>query len=50
MRVDNPGDFVKKYDVSSLQLVTLAGERCDPEAIKWLRRNLPRAIINDNWW
>lgn len=50
MRVDNPGDFVKKYDVSSLEVISIAGERCDPETISWLRRNFPRTIINDNWW
>lgn len=50
IRVDHDGDFIKKYDMSALQLITLAGERCDPETIKWLRKNFPRTIINDNWW
>ena len=31
-------------------MLTLAGERCDPETIMWLRKQFPRTIINDNWW
>lgn len=30
--------------------VGLAGERCDPETIKWLRKHMPKTIINDTWW
>ena len=30
MRVDHNGDWIKKYDVSSLEVISVAGERTDP--------------------
>ena len=36
IRRDDPdGDFVKKYDLSGFRALFLAGERADPETIKW---------------
>jgi propionyl-CoA synthetase len=37
------------YDLSSLQAVFLAGERCDPPTATWLQTQLDRPVI-DNWW
>jgi propionyl-CoA synthetase len=47
---DYEGEYVKKYDVSSLQGFHLVGERCDPDTIWWVNRHFPHVIINDNWW
>ncbi len=47
---DYEGEWVKKYDTSSLQGFHLVGERCDPDTIWWVHKHLPHCIINDNWW
>lgn len=49
-RVDYEGSKIKDYDISKLVSVNLAGERCDPDTIWWLRNNIPNACIHDNWW
>jgi len=28
----------------------MAGERCDPNTIRWMNKTIPSAILNDNWW
>ena len=33
---DKEGAFVKKYDTSSITGIHLAGERCDPDTVRWL--------------
>ncbi len=48
-REDPDGDFVKKYDLSCLRVLYLAGERADPETIKWAERHLNVPVI-DHWW
>ena len=48
-RVDNQGEFVKKYDISSLHALFLAGERADPETIKWAQKHLKVDVV-DHWW
>jgi len=48
---DTYGDAVRKYDISSLISVVLAGERCDPESVKWMKSALgEKVLINDNYW
>jgi len=47
---DHEGEWVKKYDTSSLESFHLVGERCDPDTIWWINGHFPHAIINDNWW
>jgi len=48
---DNNGDFVKRYDISSLKTIMMAGERCDPATHKWLQDQVPKnVLINDNYW
>lgn len=47
---DFEGELLKQHDISSLKSVHLAGERCDPETIRWLQRLLPNVHLNDNWW
>ncbi|MEM9716204.1 MAG: propionyl-CoA synthetase [Pseudomonadota bacterium] len=48
-RVDPAGEFVRKYDTSSLQSLFLAGERADPDTIEWAERKLNVPVI-DHWW
>ena len=41
--------LMKKYDLSSLKTIFVAGERCDPPTLAWLQEisNLP---VIDHWW
>ncbi|MFY0624610.1 MAG: propionyl-CoA synthetase [Pelagimonas sp.] len=48
-REDPKGDFVKKYDLSCLGQVYLAGERADPDTIVWAQDQLNVPIV-DHWW
>lgn len=48
-RVDPDGDFIKKYDLSCLQSLFLAGERADPDTIVWAQDHLGVPVI-DHWW
>ncbi|WP_189640749.1 propionyl-CoA synthetase [Paramylibacter ulvae] len=48
-RVDPKGEFVKKYDLSGLRYLFLAGERADPDTIKWAQDQLGVPVI-DHWW
>ena len=46
---DPQGAFVSKYDLSNFRTLFLAGERADPETIKWAERTLGVPVI-DHWW
>lgn len=46
---DPHGDFIKQYDLSSLQTQFLAGERCDVATLEWYREHIPIPAI-DHWW
>ncbi len=46
---DPAGDFIGKYDLSSLRHLFLAGERADPETIRWAQDKLSIPVI-DHWW
>lgn len=48
-RVDPKGEFVKKYDLSDLKYLFLAGERADPDTIQWAEHQLGVPVI-DHWW
>ncbi|WP_372886168.1 propionate-CoA ligase PrpE [Shimia sp.] len=48
-REDPKGDFVKKYDLSCLKQVYLAGERADPDTIVWAQEQLQVPVV-DHWW
>ncbi|WP_439142169.1 propionate-CoA ligase PrpE [Planktotalea sp.] len=48
-REDPKGEFVKKYDLSCLNVVYLAGERADPDTIEWAQNQLNVPVI-DHWW
>lgn len=46
---DPNGDLMKKYDLSSLNVLFLAGERCDPATYEWAGELLQKPVI-DHWW
>ena len=48
-REDPKGEFVKKYDLSSLKALYLAGERADPDTIIWAQDQLGIPVV-DHWW
>lgn len=47
---DYDGEWIKKFDTSSINSYALVGERCDPDTILWIHKHLPHVIINDTWW
>ncbi|MCV2882913.1 propionate-CoA ligase PrpE [Actibacterium sp. XHP0104] len=48
-REDPTGEYIKKYDLSGLRAVFLAGERADPDTIVWAQQQLGVPIV-DHWW
>jgi len=46
---DPNGTFFKKYDLSSFETLFLAGERADPDTLKWAESLLKVPVI-DHWW
>ncbi|AOY57889.1 MULTISPECIES: propionyl-CoA synthetase [Desulfococcus] len=48
-RDDPKGELIKKYDLSNFKILFLAGERSDPDTIKWSEDNLKVPVI-DHWW
>ena len=46
---DPDGALIKNYDLSSLRYQFLAGERCDPDTLKWCETKLGVPTI-DHWW
>jgi propionyl-CoA synthetase len=48
-REDPDGDYLKRYDLSGLRMLFLAGERCDPDTLRWATDLLGVPVI-DHWW
>lgn len=48
-REDPTGEFIKKYDLSCLNAIYLAGERADPDTIEWMQDKLGKPVY-DHWW
>ncbi len=46
---DPAAEHMKKYNLSGLQSLFLAGERCDPDTLHWAEENLGVPVI-DHWW
>ena len=46
---DPEAEYLKKYDISSLRTLFLAGERADPDTIMWAERHLKVPVV-DHWW
>lgn len=42
-------ELMKKYDLSSLKSIFVAGERCDPSTLLWLKEISQLPVI-DHWW
>jgi propionyl-CoA synthetase len=48
-RQDPTGELLATYDISSLQSLFLAGERCDSDTLHWAEQQLGVPVI-DHWW
>ena len=48
-RDDPQGELIKKYDISKMRYLYLAGERADPDTIEWAQRHVGVPVI-DHWW
>ena len=48
-KVDPEGEFLRQYDLSGMDALFLAGERCDPDTLQWAREKLDKPVI-DHWW
>ncbi len=46
---DPTGEFVRRHDLSAFRTLFLAGERADPETLRWAERQLGVPVI-DHWW
>jgi propionyl-CoA synthetase len=46
---DPKGEHIRRYDLSRFRTLFLAGERADPETIKWAEANL-KVPVYDHWW
>ncbi|MBM1310490.1 propionyl-CoA synthetase [Sulfitobacter mediterraneus] len=48
-REDPKGEYRKKFDLSGLRALYLAGERADPDTIEWAQEILDIPVY-DHWW
>ena len=46
---DPEAKFLKKYDLSSVQNIFMAGERCDSATYEWTKKVTGKEVI-DHWW
>jgi len=46
---DPSGALIKNYDFSNFRALFLAGERCDPDTLRWAESHLHVPVI-DHWW
>ncbi len=46
---DPNGELIRKYDLSGMRTLFLAGERCDPDTLHWAEDKLGVPVI-DHWW
>ncbi len=46
---DPKGEYAKKYDLSSLKHIFVAGERCDSDTLNWTKEVTGKEVI-DHWW
>lgn len=46
---DPKGEWAKKYDLSHLRTIFMAGERCDSPTLEWTKEVTGKPII-DHWW
>jgi propionyl-CoA synthetase len=48
-REDPKGSYISRYNLSTLRTLFLAGERCDPDTLRWAEAHLHVPVI-DHWW
>ena len=48
-REDSDAGFMKNYDLSNFKTLFLAGERLDPDTLRWAENHLGVPVI-DHWW
>ncbi|KRW97355.1 propionyl-CoA synthetase [Paracoccus sp. MKU1] len=48
-REDPEGKWIKRYKLHDLQALFLAGERADPDTVKWAQEHLGVPVV-DHWW
>ncbi|WP_333670684.1 AMP-binding protein [Elioraea tepidiphila] len=48
-REDADGRIMARHDLSRLEALFLAGERCDPDTVTWAEKLLGKPVI-DHWW
>lgn len=46
---DPKAELLKKYDLTQFRTLFLAGERADPDTVKWAEDALGKPVI-DHWW
>jgi propionyl-CoA synthetase len=46
---DPEGELIADYDLGGFRALFLAGERCDPDTLRWAERKLGVPVI-DHWW
>ncbi len=46
---DPEADLLKRYNISSLKRIFLAGERLDPPTYEWLKEHTSLPVL-DHWW
>ena len=50
IRKEDPDcEHIKKYDMSCMRALFLAGERCDPDTLFWAQDKLQVPVV-DHWW
>ena len=43
--------WIKKWGPSAaMKCISIAGERSDPNTIRWVRKAFPHSAVNDNYW
>jgi propionyl-CoA synthetase len=48
-REDPDGKLIGNYDLSHFKTLFLAGERCDPDTLRWAESHLHVPVV-DHWW
>jgi propionyl-CoA synthetase len=46
---DPDGEHIERYDLSGFRALFLAGERCDPETLRWAEEKLGVPVIDHYW-
>ena len=49
MTEDPDGKLIQQYDLSQFRALFLAGERCDPDTLRWAETHLKVPVV-DHWW